>query len=295
MPPVERHVVDRLVRRFGPAVTAWTAGLPDLVGRCAADWGIAVGEPFPGGASSVAFHARTHDGIPAVLKLSPDEAVTAEQVAVLRLFGPAGRVPRVLATTGGAVLLTEIRPGTPVRDLPVGPGPAEFGEFLAALHAVPVPDADVVPGDLRTGTDEFLRRAHRRLADPVVAAHLRASDFDRARAVRARLLGTPARTTLVHGDLHLANVLVGDHGLVAIDPKASVGDPCFDAVDYVAAGAGRGEVGARLAGLARFGYDPDRVLAWLRVATPALVPPLVVAGDLPAAGELLGLLRGPDS
>jgi streptomycin 6-kinase len=254
-------------------------------------WGLTVGEPVRGGASSVAFHTGTPDGTPAVLKLSPDEAFAAEQAAVLRLFEPSGRVPRVLAAAGGAVLLTEIRPGTPVRDLPVPPGPAEFGEFLAALHGVPLPAADVVPHDLRAGTDDFLRRALRRLADPLVAAHLRGSDFDRAQAVRDRLLATGSRTALVHGDLHLANVLVGESGLVAIDPTASVGDPCFDAVDYVAAGAGRGDVEARLAGLAPFGYDPDRVLAWLRVAVPALVPPLVVAGQLAAAGELLELLR----
>lgn len=228
-----------------------------------------------------------------MLKLSPDEAFAAEQVAVLRLFEPSGRVPRALAAAGGAVLLTEIRPGTPVRDLPVEPGPAEFGELLVALHGVPVPAAGVLPRDLRTGTDGFLRRAARRLADPVVAAHLRAEDFDRAVAVRDRLLAGRSRTALVHGDLHLANVLLGEHGLVAIDPKASVGDPCFDAVDYVAAGAGRGDLEGRLAGLAEFGYDPDRVLAWVRVAAPALVPPLVLAGRVAAAEELSGLLRRP--
>jgi streptomycin 6-kinase len=40
---------------------------------------------------------------------------------------------------------------------------------------------------------------------------------------------------LLHGDLHLGNVLDGgpSRGLVAIDPKACLGDPCFDAVDYV--------------------------------------------------------------
>nr|WP_225882432.1 aminoglycoside phosphotransferase family protein [Streptomyces aureocirculatus] len=37
---------------------------------------------------------------------------------------------------------------------------------------------------------------------------------------------------LLHGDLHLGNVLDGgQRGLMAIDPKACAGDPCFDAVD----------------------------------------------------------------
>ncbi|OUC96640.1 hypothetical protein CA984_14275 [Streptosporangium minutum] len=39
---------------------------------------------------------------------------------------------------------------------------------------------------------------------------------------------------LVHGDLHPGNVLDGGpRGLVVIDPRPCVGDPAFDAVDWV--------------------------------------------------------------
>jgi hypothetical protein len=46
------------------------------------------------------------------------------------------------------------------------------------------------------------------------------------------LLDTQTTTVLLHGDLHLGNALDGgpSRGLIAIDPKACVGDPCFDAV-----------------------------------------------------------------
>lgn len=283
-------VAARLVRRFGPGVRPWVAGLPALVGHLAARWEIVVGEPFPHGASSVAFRATAADGSPVVLKVSPDVPFVTEQVAVLRLFADSGRVPAVLAEHGGAVLMAEIRPGTTVRSMPVPPSPAAYAALLTALHAVPLPSADVVSRGVRSIMERFLDGAR---GEP----HLRDTDFARALAELDRLTATPAPQALVHGDLHLSNVLDGgEHGLCAIDPKACRGDPCFDAADYVAAGAGvDGELRRRLDGLAAAGYDPDRVLGWCRAGAPALAAPLLRAGEHRAAAELLALVRQPVS
>ena len=91
------------------------------------------------------------------------------------------------------------------------------------------------------------------------------------------------------------NVLVGGagRGLVAIAPKACAGDPCFDAVDFVVAGAGREGVGTRCARLAAaYGLDPDRLYAWSRVnAAFAAVAHLGAGDEGPAAEELLALTR----
>jgi streptomycin 6-kinase len=303
-------ITGKLVRRFGESVTSWTAGLPDLVTRFAARWDLAVGETFASGASSVAIRVTTADGTGAVLKLSPDLPFMAEQVAVLRLFEPTGRVPRVLADDAGlgAVLMTEIRPGTPVHELAAPPTPAEFAGLLTALHGATLPPPGLpppglpppglpppglLPRDLRQWTDEFTHRAMDRLADPAIGAHLSRADFALAQRARDRLFANPAPTVLLHGDLHLGNVLAGEHGLVAIDPKACVGDPCFDAIDYVTGGAGRRDgVRYRLDALsAAGGLDRDRVLGWCEATMPVVVLPLLSTGRHEAAAELLALLR----
>jgi streptomycin 6-kinase len=286
-------ITGKLVRRFGESVTSWTAGLPDLVTRLAARWDLAVGETFASGASSVAIRVTTADGTAAVLKLSPDLPFMAEQVAVLRLFGPTGRVPKVLADGLGAVLMTEIRPGTPVHELPEPPRPAKFADLLTALHSAALPRPGLLPRDLRQWTDEFTHRAMDRLADPAIGAHLSRADFDLARRARDRLFATSAPTVLLHGDLHLGNVLAGEHGLVAIDPKACAGDPCFDAIDYVTGGAGRPDgVRYRLDALsAAGGLDRDRMLGWCAAVMPVVVLPLLSTGRHEAAAELLALLR----
>jgi streptomycin 6-kinase len=289
-------ITARLVRRFGPPVTSWAAGLPDLVTDVAARWDLTVGETFASGASSVAIRVTTADGIAAVLKLSPDLPFVAEQVAVLRQFEPSGRVPLVLVADIdlGAVLMTGIRPGTMVRELPVPPTPAEFADLLTALHGVPLPPPGLLPRDLRQWTDEFMHRAVDRLEDPPIGAHLTRADFELAQRERDRLCTTPARIVLLHGDLNLGNVLAGEHGLVAIDPKSCLGDPCFDVIDYVTGGAGRPApdgVGYRLDGLAAAGLDRDRMLGWCRATMPVVVLPLLSSGRLAAATELLALLR----
>ena len=68
----------------------------------------------------------------------------------------------------------------------------------------------------------------------------------------------------MHGDLHPGNVLRGGpgRGVVAIDPRPCLGDPAFDAVDWVlAGGGGEAAVQNRIDRLA--GYldevDADRV------------------------------------
>jgi streptomycin 6-kinase len=293
----------KLVHRFGPSVATWVAAVPDLVDQIAARWALGMGEPINDGASSITLHCLRADGRPAVLKLSPDRPFLTEQTAVLRWTASSGRVPDVLAadSADGAVLLAEIRPGTCVDELPEPPTPAAFGALLADLHGVPLPPPDLLGRDLRQRVEEFLRRALRRLDEPVLAAQLHKSDFERALGELDHLLATASTTVLLHGDLHPGNVLDGgpERGLVAIDPKSCLGDPCFDAVDHVVAGAGLGAdgsgdgIGFRLTALAaERDLDADRLHAWCRlVAAVTAIPLLRQGGRQRAVDELLALAR----
>lgn len=283
-------ITAKLVRRFGPDAAEWTAELPALVASLARRWRLDVGEPFDGGALSVALRVTTADDRPAVLKLSPDEPSLTEQAAMLRLFEPSGRVPAVLADAPGALLLEAVQPGTEMDDAPEHPTPAAFAEMFADLHTVKP------PADLRTGhkvIEEFVRRGMVQLAEPVVSARLQRSDFERALEELDKL-SAPATTVLLHGDLHLGNVLDGGpRGLVAIDPMACVGDPCVDAVDYVLAGVGRRDgIEYRVQALsAAAGFDADRLYAWCRVVVAADSIPALRGGRERVVDELLALAR----
>lgn len=280
----------RLTRRFGDGVRPWCDGLPALVAALAEHWRIELGAPFLSGNSSVVFRCVKADGVTAVLKLSPDLPVVAEQVATLKLFEPGGRVPAVLNADvdAGAILLELIEPGTQVRDQPEPPSATQWAELMRDLHVAAVPPD--YPRDLRAQCDGFFDRIGRRIADPVTLA-----DLERGAARCRELVATQQTRVLLHGDLHLANVLDGGaaRGLVAIDPRACVGDPCFDAVDYLLNDVGRGCIETRCAALAAAsGLDDSRLLAWCRGVAPVLaILNLRRPGTRRAVTELLELAR----
>jgi streptomycin 6-kinase len=276
-------------------VADWCATLPALARSLALEWALDLGEPFPGGNSSAAIRCTRSDGTPAVLKLSPDLPVVAEQVTTLKLFGASGRVPAVLAAdlAAGAVLLELIEPGTTARELRLAPSARDWAGLLAALHTAPVPPG--YPRDLRAQCEGFFDRIGRRVSEPETGRRVSAADValgaERCRA----LLATESTRVLLHGDLHLANVLDGGpaRGLVAIDPRACTGDPCFDAVDYLLDGAGRDGVGTRCAALAAAsGLDATRLHDWCRAVAPIVaITYLRRPGSQEAVGELLALAR----
>lgn len=282
------EITARLALRFGPSVASWCARVPEQAASVAARWGLALGGMMPQGASSVVVACARSDGAVAALKLSPDAGFLAEQAAVLRLFAPSGRVPAVLAEDDGVLLMEAVLPGTMAEELPVPPTPEEWAELAAALHAVP--DSGGPWLELRARCEEFYTRIGRRLTEPAVAAHVSPATWDRARDRCRALLDTQPRV-LLHGDLHLGNVLDGGpRGLVAIDPRACVGDPCFDVVDFVLDAAGREGVAERAKRVAEAAdLDPDRLHEWCRALAP--VNALAYLDDEAALTELLALAR----
>lgn len=281
----------RLAARFGPGVAGWCAEVPELVARLAGEWGLAVGEALEPGAVSVVLRCRWPDGTPAVLKLSPDRELLAAQTRMLGLFAGSGRVPAVLASDGDAVVLEEVLPGTLAEDLPASALPGLWADLLAALHGVPQQPV----GLLRGRCEEFFARIGQRLAEPAVAARISEAAWARAMRRCERLLDTETRTVLLHGDLHLGNALDGgQRGLMAIDPKACLGDPCFDAVDLVVAGAGAEGVAVRCELVANAcGLDGDRLYGWSQVVAPLLaIAHLRNGGDETVIEELLAVSGG---
>lgn len=283
----------RLVDRFGPEVEGWLAEVPALAARMGSRWGLVVGELFGSGASSLVMRCQWPDGTLAVLKLSPDRALLSRQAEMLRVFAPSGRVPAVLSADAeaGALVLEEVLPGTEAEDMPATSLPQLWGELLAALHAVAPPAH--WPWDLRGRCDEAFVRIGRRLSDPAIGARIDQAAWQRAIQRCEMLLVSQATPVLLHGDLHLGNALDGGpvRGLIAIDPKACIGDPCFDAVDYVVAGAGHEGVEARCQLVATAcGLDGDRLYAWSRVIAPMFaIAYLTYGGPEPVIDELLAL------
>jgi streptomycin 6-kinase len=262
--------------RFGPSVLAWCDELPALVDRLAAKWNLDLVETGGGGTSRV-FRCRRRDtGAYVWMKLTPDPVVAAEEAEALTAWAGTPSVVTLLEQDldVSALLLASIEPGTPV-----------------GQTAWQLPEAAALLRDLRTFSPTVGETVLRPLNDRVdflydlTSRKLAAAGtvLDPELLVRAQATATDLSTTgpvgLVHGDLHPANVLSGEGGMVATDPRPAWGDPDFDAVDWVLDGAQDvGELERRIEELAVLVPDlsPDRVLGWCQaLATIILVARLI--------------------
>jgi streptomycin 6-kinase len=304
----------KLAGRFGPAGEAWGDELPGLVESYCRRWSLTLDQAVSGGTARV-YLGRQPGGRPVVLKLTPDAGIAADEAVALRAWaGTRQAVGLLEADLGdGALLLEAVRPGTKVSDWPALPPLADVAGLLTALRQVPGPDAGgraaapgagplTAPGlgslpSMAEGMAVMFDRTARRRADPRVAGLVPPGLVDRAQRL-ALALAADGPGGLVHGDLHPANVLDGGpgRGLVAIDPRPSVGDPDWDAVDWaMTRAASRAEMQDRIAQLARLvpGLDAGRVWGWCRAAAVVLaVGRLRQRPPDDAAGLLLDLAAG---
>ncbi len=281
---VPEEVRARLVTRFGPGARDWCEELPRLVGGLAGRWGLAVRAAGGGGTSRVFRCERLADGAAVWLKLTPDAEVARQEAVALAAWREVPSVVGLLAEDvgAGALLLADVRPGTTLRGR--GWRPAEVAGMLAAMRSVPAPPPTALPS-LAERLD-FLFDLTERRAPGVSTAD--------ARALTRELTGG-GPVGLVHGDLHPSNVLLGPAGALAIDPRACLGDPDFDLVDWALDGvADPAALSARIAALTALvaGSDADRVLAWCRASAVLVAAPRVAAGREDAGTVFLRELAG---
>ncbi|MEV6235970.1 aminoglycoside phosphotransferase family protein [Lentzea sp. NPDC051838] len=229
---IDEDARSRLIRRFGDDVTGWIDALPDLVATLTARWGLTVEKHMPGGTGTTFLCAN------AVLKVTPDHDIAALEARALTAWADTPAMVDLLDAdlARGALLLHRLDPGTPATD------PALV---VPALHAAN--PAGFPP--LKARVDFLFETVLTRRTGSYYA-----TEHHRAR----KLADDTVTPVLLHGDMHLGNVLHGPAGPVAIDPRACVGDPAFDWMDFV-------HDGHDLHGA---DVDLDRVHDWLSAFKP---------------------------
>lgn len=274
----------RLERRFGIHVGEWLAELPAIVEKLASEWHVTVEGPAPHGQTSVVLHVVRADGSRGVLKLSPDTGLAVAEAGLLRMWAASRRVPEVwnLDIEHGAIMMERIE-GDTVAAIGVVPPMSTIGTLIAELHAVDVPRADLMELRPLVARVQFVFDlwSHERAEGPAAEAvppSVMHQGFARARD----LAHGKEDLVPVHGDLHPGNVIDGgERGLVAVDPRACLGDGAVDAVDWAMWKATTvHEVERRVAELSTvMGVDGDRMMEWVRAFAPCMAVAKVNRGQ----------------
>ncbi len=212
----------------------WRARLPDLLERLARTWELELKAPVvPGGVTSLVLPAQDGDGSAVVLKIPvPDPEIVGEPAALARAGGEGAIRLLSLDADSGAMLLEAADPHRCLLDLEDADEATDIAVSLlqrwwdagsgvgvgAAAGMEPVPHLVEFAPRLH---DELARR-YRWLVD-----ELDRSIIDRALAAYAD--PDPTAYTLLHADLHQANVLAASREpWLIIDPKPMLGEPAYD-------------------------------------------------------------------
>lgn len=285
---------ERLVTRFGDMASRWWDGVADTIDVLAAQWELRLGDPVPRGGTSLVVRCCRADGRAAVLKLTPEPALARAEAAGLRTWAASKRVPELWAAkeSVGALLLEAISSETPMSESVAIHPIDDVVALLQALHAVDpraLPEAEPLQQRVQFIFDLWIARCRK---NPAVHAKVPTSLLQRGRDLALSLAAEHSPIVLLHGDLHPGNVLDGgaQRGLVAIDPRPSVGDPGFDAVDWVYWHAQPSDWDIRITTLAAALGVPEHRLERWSAAFAALIAASHVEHRRASAHEVQALL-----
>jgi streptomycin 6-kinase len=212
------------------AGAAWLNDLPALLDDYAQRWSLTILSPFAPLTYNYVAPAVRADGLRAVLKVGFPSHELHTEIAALRLYDGHG-IARLLGADpgGGALLLEQLRPGTPLVDL-------EHDERATTIAAQVMRELWSGPAGTPPLDQPF----------PTVArwaqglARLRAEFggstgpfpmrlVERAERLFGELIGSMAAPVLLHGDLHHWNILAAERQpWLALDPKGVIGEPEYE-------------------------------------------------------------------
>ncbi|MFG1935293.1 aminoglycoside phosphotransferase family protein [Mycobacterium sp. NPDC048908] len=221
------------------------------------------GEPISG-FGAVVLPVRTSEGVPAVLKITEPGGQSEHEHLVLRRWGGAGAVRLLRADPRRhALLLERLRPDS-LATLPDVDACEVVAGLYRRLHVAALPQLPTLTSLLDLWRAEFQGLPRN--------APLPHRLVEQAAALSRDLAEHPA-DTVVHGNLHYANVLAADREpWLAIAPRPVNGDPHYELAPMLwhrwdeLAGGVRDRVRRRFHTLVdAAGFDEDRARAWVIV------------------------------
>lgn len=243
-----------------------TGRLDDLLRRWGARDVVAVATT----PTSRVFRVRLRAGTAIVKDLTPAGVEDELRGAAYLAWRDGAGAVKLLDRSGDTLLLEDAGPRSLLDELDRHDDRAADEILLDVLAALQAPTAVPRPSGFLPLADRFSSLFLRADVDRAAG---RATAFTSAADLLRALLDAQLDVRPLHGDLHHGNVLHGDRGWLAIDPKGLLGDGAYDAANLFYNPLHRDDLRtdpARIRALARgagerLERDPATVLGWARV------------------------------
>jgi streptomycin 6-kinase len=236
----------------------WLSKLPVIVAELCSLWRLEVAAQFDDLTYSFVAHVIRQDETSAVLKVAPHAKAMSRQAHALEVFNGVGAA-RLFANDEphGALLLEKLS----------RPSKVDADSFCEAASKLTIERNSSLSKSFThvsvwgLGFEKFMRTQN---GDALKAREVGLTDslVLKADQIFKKLISTTKQETLLHGDLHHANLLQRQSGeWVAIDPKGVWGDPCYEAGAFLRnSGSPSDDQIKKIS--KQLGFDETRVSEW---------------------------------
>ncbi|MBT3274863.1 MAG: phosphotransferase [Spirochaetales bacterium] len=224
----------KIAATFKEAGKQWINEFPSILESCIDYWSLSEIQVIPDLSVNFIARARMSTGRYVVLKAGVPSAEFNSEVEALQILDGTGYVKLLDANMQfTAMILEEIRPGTPLADIEDWEQATRIAAVVMKRSLRPAPKVHSLPSVLQwtKGLDK-LRPHYGGGTGPFQEAHVKMAE-----SLFSELIESSDTEVLIHGDYHHWNILRDGNGDVAddgdnvwriIDPKGLVGPPGYE-------------------------------------------------------------------
>lgn len=215
-----------IVSTFGNIGKKWLNSLPDIISNLKNEWSLSNIIPVGNMTYHYVAKAIQHESIPVVIKIGCDTKLIQNEAALLQHFNGDGAIDLIDCNEKySALLLEQAIPGYSLKSL--YPEKLDlvikfYANVVQKIQEHPLPKIKVFPH-----ISDWLKAL-----DNASSSTIDTTLLSSAISIKNSLLSTIKEQKLLHGDLHLDNILKNKQEWVFIDPKGVVGELEFEVAAF---------------------------------------------------------------
>lgn len=227
MPPIPERLKQCTRGYFGEAANTWLERLPQLTADAVERWSLELGDVSPTAGTGFVCFAKSQ-GRDVTLKIAYPHGEHFTGVEAMRVYAGQACVRMIdTAEQGTQVLMERVMPGTHLYELEDEEAEVCIAAGLIRRLQCPVPEQHELPPHT-----SWVKNSLRHIAASKVTDELLPPRLVQALEHTVADLEALRRPVVLHGDLHHENILRGNDGWLAIDPKGLTGDPALEIGRY---------------------------------------------------------------